>query len=86
MILTIASKGKRWERLIFFEMKTDEEGAYKINCMVETYYVMKLVASWMKLKGLVDANTKRDWKENRVRKSIQYIYKQPFGVKFRYKH
>ena len=77
-------EGKEVGAVDCLEMKTDEGKSSKINCMKETDYVMKLMASWMTLKYLEDANTKRDWKYNGVRKSKQFFYKQPFDVHFRY--
>ena len=46
------------------EVKTDEGFFFKIHCMKEPDYVMKLVELWMRLNDLEGANTKRDWKEN----------------------
>ena len=54
--------------------------------MKEPDYVMKLMASWMMLNDLEGANTKRDWKDNGVRKSKIFLYKQPYGMKFRYRN
>ena len=34
------------------EMKSDEGKAFKIHCMRERDYVMKLMASWVKLNNL----------------------------------
>ena len=42
------------------EMNTDEGKYLKIHRMKETYCVMKLMVSWMKLKYLEGANTKRE--------------------------
>ena len=58
-------------------MNKDEGKAFKIHCMKEPDYVMKLMASCMTLKYLEDANTKRDWKENGVRKSNFFSTNNP---------
>ena len=57
------------------EMNTDEGKYFKIHRMKETYCVMKLMVSWMKLKDLEGANTKREWKNNGVWKSKTFVYK-----------
>ena len=54
--------------------------------MKEPYYIMKLMESWMMLNYLEGENTKRDWKENGFWKSKQFVYKQNFGMHFRYRH
>ena len=68
------------------EMKTYEGKSFKIHCMKEPYYVMKLMESWMTLNNLEGANTKRYRKENGFRKSKQIFLKQPYGMHFRYRH
>ena len=44
------------------ETKIDEGKAFKIHCMKEPEYVMKMMALWMALNNLEGANTKRGWK------------------------
>ena len=39
------------------EMTTDEGKAFKIHCMKEPDYIMKLMTSWMTLNNLEGANT-----------------------------
>ena len=68
------------------DTKTDEGRAFKIHYMKEPGYVMKLMAPWMTLKILEGTNIKRGWKENVLRKSEHFVYKQPFGIHFRYRH
>lgn len=68
------------------QTKTEEGKPFKIFCMKEPDYVMKVMASWMTLNELEGARTKRDWKENGVNKSKTFNYRQPFGLHFRYRH
>ena len=42
------------------QTKTDEGKPFKIFCMKEPDYVMKVMASWMTLNNLEGARTKRD--------------------------
>ena len=51
-----------------------------------TRYLITLMALWMALNDLEGANTKRYWKGNGVRKSKHFVYKQPFGMHFKYRH
>ena len=80
------SEGKEVGAANCLDTKTDEGKTFKIHCMKEPDYVMKLMASWMTLNYLVGENTKRDWKDNGVRNLKQFVYKQPFGMHFRYRH
>ena len=59
------------------ETKIDEGKYFKIHCMKEPDYIMKLMESRMKLKNLEGANNKRDWKENGVRKSNFFSTNNP---------
>ena len=68
------------------EINTDEGKSFKIHCMKEPDYVMKLMVSLMTLKYSEGENTKKDRKENGVCKSKFFLYKQHFGMRFRYMH
>ena len=50
-------------------------------------YVMKIMASWMKLYGLEGARTRRYLIDRSVTKETnQFTYQQPFRIYFRYRH
>ena len=55
-------EGKKMGAVDFLEMKTYEGNFFKIHCVKESNYVMKLMSLWMTLSDLEGANTKRDWK------------------------
>jgi hypothetical protein len=60
---------------------------FKIFCFKEPDYVMKIMATWMTLDELPEANTRRDYIGRDGQSLVKlFKYRQPFGLHFRYCH
>ena len=60
---------------------------FKIFCMKDLYYVMKIMVSWMTLDELEGARTRRYFIDRSGTKDMkQFKYRKPFGNNFRYIH
>ena len=69
------------------EARTEYKMLFKIFCMKETDYVMKIMASWMTLDKLEGARTGGYFIDISGTKDMkQFTYWQPFWIHFRYKH
>ena len=55
--------------------------------MKDLYYVMKIMDSWMKLDELDSVGTGRYFIDSSgTKETKQFIYQQPFGLRFIYRH
>ena len=69
------------------EAITQENKPFRIICIKEPDYVMKIMASWMILDELEDAKTSRDFTESgSLKQKKLLIYRQTFGIHFKYRH
>ena len=70
-----------------FEARTQENKSFRMFCMKEPDYVIKIMASWITLDELEGAKTKRALIESSgMKETKEFIYWKPFGLHFRYKH
>ena len=69
------------------EARYEGNKLFKIFCMKEPDYVMKIMVIWMTLDELEGESTRRHFIESSgKKKKKQFTYWQPFGINFRYKH
>ena len=69
------------------EVRTEDNKLFKIFCMKETDYVVKIMASWMTLDQLEGARTIRDFIDSSgTEQTKHFTYHQPFWIHFRYRH
>ena len=69
------------------EARTEDNKLFKIFCMKEPYYVMKIMVSWMTFDELEGARTGRYFIDSSGTKETKHFtYRQPFGIHFRYGH
>ena len=69
------------------EAMTGDNKLFKIFCIKEPDYVMKIMVSWRTLDELEGETTRRDCIYNSGKKDMkQFTYWQPFGLHFRYIH
>ena len=65
----------------------EDNKLFKIFCMKDPDYVMKIMASWMTLDGLEGARTRRYFIDiNGTKETKHFTYRKPFGIHFRYIH
>ena len=73
--------------LYMFEADTEDDRPFYIFCFKNTDYLMKFMALWMTLDDLEGNNMKRNYKVRDGHSLVNiYMYWQPFGLKFRYRH
>ena len=66
---------------------TEENKLFKIFLMKEPDYVMKMMASWMKIDELEGARKRRDFIDSSGTKDTQqFTYWKTFGINFRYRN
>ena len=69
------------------EARTEDNKLFKIFCMKDPDYVMKIMTICMTLGELEGAKTRRDLIESSGTKEMkQFKYRHPFGIHFRYSH
>ena len=62
------------------EARTQENKSFRIFCMKEPDYVMNIMVSWMTLRELEGAKTRRDFIDSSgMKETKQFTYRQPFG-------
>ena len=67
--------------------RTEDNKLFKIFCMKDPDYVMKIISSWMTLDELEGASTRRDFIDSSgTKETKQFTYKHPLGLHFRYRH
>ena len=67
------------------EERNEDNNLFKIFSMKDLDYVMKIMASWMKIYELEGKKTRRDFIESSGTKETKYsTYRQLFGFHFRY--
>ena len=66
----------------------DPEGkAFKIFCLKEPEYAMKIMVTWMTMEELDRVDTRQEYKgrdDDSLARILKYC--QPFGLQFRYRH
>ena len=68
-------------------MRNEDNKLFKIFCMKDPDYVMKIVASWITLDELEGARTRRYFIDSSgTKETKQFTYRQPYGISFRYRH
>ena len=66
------------------EVRTQDNKSFRIFCMKEMDYVMKIMACWMTLDKLKGANTRRDSIDiSGTKEAKRFTYWQKFGIHFR---
>ena len=69
------------------EARTQDNKSFRILCMKEKDYLMKVIASWTTLDELEVSKTRKYFIGRSVTKDKnQFTYRKPFGINFRYKH
>ena len=69
------------------EARTEYYKLFKIFCMKEPDYAMKIIAIWMTLDELEGASTRIYFIDmSGTKDTKQFTYWQPFGIHFRYIH
>ena len=66
------------------ESITEDNKSFKIICMKDLEYVIKILAIWTTLNELVGAKTRRDFIDSSgTKERKQFTYQHPFGIHLR---
>ena len=69
------------------EAITQDNKLFRILCMKDTDYVMKIISIWIKLYELYGTKTRRDFIDrNGTKGSNCFTYQHPFGLNLRYRY
>ena len=79
-------EGKYVSDSVVIESITEDNKLFKVFCGKESDYMMKIMASWVTLGDLEDANTRRYFIDRSGTKETNYFtYQNPFGVHYKYR-